>query len=91
MSIVIRAIDVGFGHTKYVTASTEGRVDCTHFPSLAFIGHAEESTALLRQVLVLDPGFEPAKELLDKFTFKQTADRVMATQPATTQATQPAP
>lgn len=54
-------------------------------------GHAEESTALLRQVLVLDPGFEPAKELLDKFTFKQTADRVMATQPATTQASQPAP
>ena len=43
MSIVIRAIDVGFGHTKYVTASTEGRVDCAHFPSLAFFGHAEES------------------------------------------------
>lgn len=44
MSIVIRAIDVGFGHTKYVTASTDGRVDCAHFPSLAFFGHTDEST-----------------------------------------------
>ena len=42
MSIVVRAIDVGFGHTKYVTATTNGRVDCTHFPSLAYFGHAEE-------------------------------------------------
>lgn len=43
MSIVIRAIDVGFGHTKYVTASKDGQVDCAHFPSLAFVGHADES------------------------------------------------
>lgn len=42
MSIVVRAIDVGFGHTKYVTATTNGRVDCAHFPSLAYFGHAEE-------------------------------------------------
>ncbi|MBI5764390.1 MAG: tetratricopeptide repeat protein [Planctomycetes bacterium] len=54
-------------------------------------GHAEESKELLRRVLAIDPGFEPAKELLDQFTFKQTADRVMTTQPTTTQASKPAP
>ena len=43
MSIVVRAIDVGFGHTKYVTASSNGKVDCAHFPSLAYFGHSEES------------------------------------------------
>lgn len=42
MSIVVRAIDVGFGNTKFVTASANGRVDCAHFPSLAYFGHSEE-------------------------------------------------
>ena len=42
MSIVVRAIDVGFGNTKYVTASAMGRVDCAHFPSLAYLVHDEE-------------------------------------------------
>jgi hypothetical protein len=28
MSIVVRAVDVGFGNTKYVTASAQGQVDC---------------------------------------------------------------
>lgn len=36
MAITVRAIDVGFGQTKYVTGSNEGRVECAHFPSLAF-------------------------------------------------------
>ena len=30
MSIVVRAVDVGFGNTKYVTASAQGQVDCAH-------------------------------------------------------------
>jgi plasmid segregation protein ParM len=41
MSIVVRAIDVGFGNTKYVTASAPGQVDCAHFPSLAYFAHDE--------------------------------------------------
>jgi plasmid segregation protein ParM len=41
MGIVVRAIDVGFGNTKYVTASAQGQVDCAHFPSLAYFRHDE--------------------------------------------------
>ena len=41
MSIVVRAIDVGFGNTKYVTASAQGQVDCAHFASLAYFGQDE--------------------------------------------------
>jgi len=36
MGPVVRAIDVGFGNTKYVTASSMGKVECAHFPSQAF-------------------------------------------------------
>lgn len=36
MSLIVRAIDVGFGNTKYVKASAGGRVECAHFPSIAF-------------------------------------------------------
>ena len=42
MSIVVRAIDVGFGNTKYVTASAQGQLDCAHFPSLAYFKHEED-------------------------------------------------
>ena len=41
MSIVVRAVDVGFGNTKYVTASAQGQVDCAHFASLAYFGQDE--------------------------------------------------
>ena len=43
MSAIVRAIDVGFGYTKFVTASTNGKVDCGHFSSLAFYGHSDEA------------------------------------------------
>ncbi len=36
MATIVRAIDVGFGNTKYVKASSGGKVDCAHFPSIAF-------------------------------------------------------
>src|SRR4051794_15096480 len=36
MGVIVRAIDVGFGNTKFVTESVDGRVRCSHFPSLAF-------------------------------------------------------
>ena len=42
MNPIVRAIDVGFGNTKFVTASANGKVDCAHFASLAFFGHADE-------------------------------------------------
>lgn len=36
MSDIVRAIDVGFGNTKFITSTSNGRIDCAHFPSLAF-------------------------------------------------------
>lgn len=44
MSPIIRAIDVGFGNTKYVVASNDGKVECAHFPSLAFHSAHEPTT-----------------------------------------------
>ncbi len=43
MNAIVRAIDVGFGYTKFVTASASGKVDCGHFSSLAFYGHSDEA------------------------------------------------
>lgn len=43
MSAIVRAIDVGRGNTKFTKQSTAGRVDCDHFPSLAFFSHADKS------------------------------------------------
>jgi plasmid segregation protein ParM len=38
MDPVVRAVDIGFGNTKYVTASSQagGQVKCAHFPSVAY-------------------------------------------------------
>ena len=36
MAPIVRAIDVGFGNTKYVRASQDGRVECSHFASIAY-------------------------------------------------------
>ncbi len=44
MNAIVRAIDVGFGYTKFVTASANGKVDCAHFASLAFFGHTDGGT-----------------------------------------------
>jgi plasmid segregation protein ParM len=35
MAPVVRAIDVGFGNTKYVVPSPAGDLECSHFPSIA--------------------------------------------------------
>jgi plasmid segregation protein ParM len=43
MSAVIRAIDVGFGNTKFVTASEAGKIECSSFPSLSFFGMSENA------------------------------------------------
>jgi plasmid segregation protein ParM len=44
VEITVRAIDVGFGNTKYVTSSGAGKVDCAHFPSLAFYTPVESGS-----------------------------------------------
>ena len=41
MNPIVRAIDVGFGNTKFVTACANGKVDCSHFASLVFFGHTD--------------------------------------------------
>ncbi|WP_157272352.1 PRTRC system protein D [Azohydromonas aeria] len=43
MDITIRAIDLGFGNTKYVSAAREGQSECAHFRSLAFFSASEKS------------------------------------------------
>jgi plasmid segregation protein ParM len=48
MSAIIRSIDVGFGVTKFVTASGDGKVSPDHFPSLAFYSPTEPSRDALR-------------------------------------------
>ena len=41
MNPTTRAIDVGFGLTKYITASDGAKIDCAHFPSLSFYSPTE--------------------------------------------------
>src|SRR5882672_448152 len=33
---IVRAVDIGFGNTKFVTGVGEGRIDCDHFASVAY-------------------------------------------------------
>lgn len=36
MGPIVRAIDVGFGNTKYVVSPSAGKLECNHFPSIAY-------------------------------------------------------
>lgn len=42
MRTLVRAIDVGFGNTKYVMASEGGKVECSHFPSVSYFGGVDK-------------------------------------------------
>lgn len=42
MTTVVRAIDLGFGNTKFTTSSAEGKTECAHFPSLAVLAPGEK-------------------------------------------------
>jgi plasmid segregation protein ParM len=42
MTMVVRAIDLGFGNTKFITASVDGKIECSHFPSLAVLAPGEK-------------------------------------------------
>jgi plasmid segregation protein ParM len=41
MASVVRSIDLGFGNTKFVAASSDGKVEYSHFPSLAVLAPGE--------------------------------------------------
>ncbi len=43
MDPIVRAVDVGFGTTKYVKSSRDGKVECAHFVSIAFDSAHERS------------------------------------------------
>lgn len=42
MTTVVRAIDLGFGNTKFITSSVDGKIECSHFPSLAVLAPGEK-------------------------------------------------
>ena len=44
MEPVVRALDVGFGHTKFVSSVDGSEVRCTHFPSVAYPTESDETT-----------------------------------------------
>lgn len=45
MDMVVRAVDVGFGNTKYVTGHVDGEIRCAYFPSVAYPSARDPSTA----------------------------------------------
>jgi len=44
MEPVVRALDVGFGHTKFVSSVDGSEVRCAHFPSVACPTESDETT-----------------------------------------------
>src|SRR6266496_4961484 len=44
MEPVVRALDVGFGHTKFVSSVYGSEVRCAHFPSVAYPTESDETT-----------------------------------------------
>lgn len=36
MNLIVRAVDVGSGNTKFVTGTADSEIRCTSFPSLAY-------------------------------------------------------
>ena len=45
MNPVVRAVDVGFGHTKFVTGVAGTEIRCTSFPSLCYPAARDSSKA----------------------------------------------
>ena len=52
MDFLVRAVDVGFGNTKYVTSASGSEIRCTSFPSIAYPSMREPSG---------QPGYERRK------------------------------
>jgi hypothetical protein len=47
MEPVVRALDVGFGHTKFVSSVDGSEVSRAHFPSVAYPTKSDETTDLM--------------------------------------------
>lgn len=76
---IVRAIDVGFGNTKFVVRSSGGRISCRHFPSLAFFGLDDAIDGARRTVRIPVDGLYyevgPDVELAaDRFRFRHLHD-----------------
>lgn len=46
MELIVRAVDVGYGHTKYVTGGVGTNIRCASFPSLAYPSPRDPSGTL---------------------------------------------
>ena len=46
MTLIVRAIDVGYGYTKYTTAHDGREIHCAHFPSLAYPASRDPAASL---------------------------------------------
>ena len=46
MNAIVRAIDVGFGYTKFTTGGTAADIRCASFPSLACLSTRDPSASL---------------------------------------------
>lgn len=88
MDLIVRAIDVGFGHTKYVKSSVPGSIECAHFPSLAYESASDQATDGMggkrRTVCIPVSGiyFEVGPEVelaADNFTARQLHDEYTKT------------
>ena len=44
MNLIVRAVDVGSGNTKYVTGAADGEIRCASFPSLAYPSSTSQPT-----------------------------------------------
>ena len=46
MNAIVRAIDVGFGYTKFTTGGTAADIRCASFPSVACLSTRDPSASL---------------------------------------------
>ena len=51
MEPVVRALDVGFGHTKFVSSVDGSEVRCAHFPSVAYPTESDDPDRRLPAVV----------------------------------------
>ena len=73
MSPVVRAIDVGFGNTKYVTGVVGDKIECAHFPSLAFHSARDRTNDLIgerRRTVAI-----PVDDVFYEVSRRRTGDR----------------
>ena len=71
MDPVVRAVDIGFGNTSHVTASSQagGQVKCAHFPSVAYATDHDAAPDPTRRRLssprrIQELGFGPTEALI---------------------------